>query len=243
MPINISNITKNWKKDASAKWCIAPAGLDWIEGRSRICVGKDCIIGDNCKIGRDCIFGDHYTLGSNCIIGIGCTIDSSCSLGDYCIVGDYTRINRCCKIRPNCKIGPYCNIQAFSRIWGNCQIGDGCKLGELCVIYSGCTLGEGCVIEKSCIIGEKCKLLKRTNLGSHICVGANATDVIDLGLVEGFRKCIASVDGVAYIGSGCRWFCLRDAIEHWKDRRDRSLTRAIMKAAEEIARIKQWSYY
>jgi hypothetical protein len=74
-----------------------------------------------------------------------------------------------------------------------------------------------------------------------VTVGDRASDIFDLGYADRYRKVIAQVDGVAYIGAGCRWFTLDDAIAHWqsagKSRRD---TMALMLAAKEIARLRGW---
>ena len=51
---------------------------------------------------------------------------------------------------------------------------------------------------------------------------------------------MANVDGVAYIGAGCRWFTLQDAIKHWEKREDRVLTRIIIESAIAIANHKSW---
>jgi len=48
------------------------------------------------------------------------------------------------------------------------------------------------------------------------------------------------VDGVAYIGAGCQWFTLAAAQRHWADRGSRALTRALLLAAAQIARVKGW---
>ena len=52
---------------------------------------------------------------------------------------------------------------------------------------------------------------------------------------------MANVDGVAYIGAGCRWFTLQDAIKHWEKREDRVLTRIIIESAIAIAKHKGWA--
>jgi len=52
---------------------------------------------------------------------------------------------------------------------------------------------------------------------------------------EGFTKSLASVDGVAWVSAGCRFFCLARAIEHWKDREDRPQTRALLAGAIALA--------
>ena len=73
-------------------------------------------------------------------------------------------------------------------------------------------------------------------------LGDRALDPIDIGYADGYRKCVCNVSGVAYIGAGCRWFCLADALEHWSDRDDRDMTNCLMMAAIHIAVVKGWSH-
>ena len=144
-------------------------------------------------------------------------------VGDKCIIGDG------CTLGNGCKLGNGCTL-------GWCTLGDGCTLGNGCRIEDGCRLGNGCTLGNGCRIGEGHRL------GEECTLGANATDPIDLGFVDGYRRCIANVDGVAYIGAGCRWFTLQDAIKHWERREDRALTRVLMEYAKAIANHKGWKH-
>jgi hypothetical protein len=71
-------------------------------------------------------------------------------------------------------------------------------------------------------------------------IGGNSTDAIDLGWADGYRKCICQVKGVAYIGAGCRWFTLDDAMAHWSNKPDREITMCLMMAALHIVYLRGW---
>ena len=58
---------------------------------------------------------------------------------------------------------------------------------------------------------------------------------LDLGFADGYRKCIANVKGVAYIGAGCRWFTLAEALRHWDNKPGRIETMCLMQSAIYLA--------
>ena len=83
----------------------------------------------------------------------------------------------------------------------------------------------------------------RIIVGDGARIGNYASEVIDLGYADGFRKCVANVNGVAYIGAGCRWFTLAEAIKHWEAHdKNRDLTLCLMRAAIHIACLKGWAF-
>jgi len=62
--------------------------------------------------------------------------------------------------------------------------------------------------------------------------------VADLGITDGYRKTLCSVEGSAWIAAGCRWFALKDALRHWRHHReDRRDSYACMKYARDLAKI------
>ena len=217
MIINLSEITTFWVKDHKG-WNIAPAGISWVKEGYRIKVGDNCIIGDGCTLGDWCIFEDRCTLGN------WCTLGKNCNLKEGCI------IENGCKLRDGCMIGSGCKLGIYCKLGDNCILEYRCTLGNWCLLGNDCKLGSGCILGEDCVLGGGCTL------------EANATDPIDLGFVDGYRKCIANVNGVAYIGAGCRWFTLQDAIKHWEKREDRLLTRALMEYAKVIANHKGWAH-
>ena len=82
----------------------------------------------------------------------------------------------------------------------------------------------------------------RLIVGRYASIGAGSSDAIDIGWADGYRKCIAQVNGIAYIGAGCRWFTLADALAHWSDKENRKLTMCLMRAAVAIADEKGWKH-
>lgn len=123
------------------------------------------------------------------------------------------------------------NISKISSTWG---ITDGWRVAPagLDWIKEGhrikpgnyCKLGYGCTLGDRCILGDKAK------------------NSVDIGHADGYRKCIASVNGVAYIGAGCRWFTLAEAREHWQNHeQDRALTLCLLESAAAIAKHNGWA--
>jgi hypothetical protein len=54
-----------------------------------------------------------------------------------------------------------------------------------------------------------------------------------------YSKCLVDINGVAWVGAGCRWFTLGDAIKHWTDHReDRSQTVALLQGDIAMAKLK-----
>lgn len=118
------------------------------------------------------------------------------------------------------------------RCWlGNwCSLGDRCSLGDWCTLGNGCTLGDWCMMGNGCTLGDRC------SLGNECMMGDEAGWSIDLGFADGYRKTLSDVDGVAYIGAGCRWFTLDDALAHWGNHKEnRDLTMCLLQSAIYIA--------
>ena len=66
----------------------------------------------------------------------------------------------------------------------------------------------------------------------------------NLGHADGYYKTLCSLGGVAYIGAGCRWFTLQDAIEHWSNHRDnRRHTLCLLKAAKAWATLEGLAFH
>ena len=154
--------------------------------------------------------------GSRIQLGVNCLLDTWCRLGDECVLGNWCRLGDSCRLGDECRLGNSCRLgdECVLDTW--CRLGNSCRLGDECVLDTGCRLGDGCVLDKG------------------------AADPIDLGFTDGYRKVIAQVQGVAYIGAGCRWFTLEEAQEHWQHRGDRALTRCALEAAKAIATAKGW---
>jgi len=121
------------------------------------------------------------------------------------------------------------------------SIGEGASIGEWASIGEGASIGKGASIGEWARIGERASIGEGARIGERASIGERAREAIDLGSYEGYRKAIAQIDGVAYIGAGCHWFTLEDAKKHWAGRAaDRPITQAMLVMASEIARLKGW---
>ena len=90
-------------------------------------------------------------------------------------------------------------------------------------------------------IGDRVRIGDRAEIGDWARIGDGSTSAIDIGFTDGYRKCIAEVKGVAYIGAGCRWFTLDAALKHWGNHsEDRTMTMALLESAKAIAALKGW---
>jgi NDP-sugar pyrophosphorylase family protein len=109
------------------------------------------------------------------------------------------------------------------------------------------TLGDGVRLGNGVRLGDGVRLGNGVRLGDYVTLGNGArvlagSDAIDLGWADGYRKCIAQVNGVAHIGAGCRWFTLADALKHWEPMEDRVMTMCLIQSAVFIAGYKGWSH-
>ena len=101
---------------------------------------------------------------------------------------------------------------------------------------------DGVRIGNDVCIGSYVRIADGASIGNDASVGPRSSDAVDIGWADGYRKCIAQVDGVAYIGAGCRWFTLAEALKHWDNKPDRVLTMCLMHAAIAIAQSKGWNH-
>ena len=116
-------------------------------------------------------------------------------------------------------------------------------VGDYASIGDGSSIGNYTRLGYYASIGNNTSIGDRTHIGDDTSIGDGASEVIDLGYADGFRKCIANVHGVAYIGAGCHWFTLAEAIKHWESHdKNRDLTLCLMQAAIHIAGLKGWAF-
>ena len=109
--------------------------------------------------------------------------------------------------------------------------------GHRIIVGNGAHIGDGARIGDDALIGNY------AHIGDDARIGNYASEAVDIGFADGFRKCIANVKGVAYIGAGCRWFTLDEAIKHWESHdENRDLTLCLMQSAIHIARLKGWAF-
>ena len=100
------------------------------------------------------------------------------------------------------------------------SVGDRASVGAWARVGAGASVGEGVSVGEGASVGDK------------------STLIADLGSYEGYRKCLCALDGVAYIGAGCRWFTLKEAKKHWSaKKKDRRITRSMLTTASLIAKI------
>ena len=93
------------------------------------------------------------------------------------------------------------------------RIGDNSSIGNGSILGDGSSIGDG------------------SRIGNGSSIGNDASWARDIGFADGYRKCIANVHGVAYIGAGCRWFTLAAALRHWDNKQDRIETMCLMQSA------------
>ncbi len=125
---------------------------------------------------------------------------------------------------------------AWIKAGAHVAIGEGARIGEWATIGEGARIGEGAAIGGRATIGEGARI------GEGATIGPKSSDAVDLGWADGYRKCVAQVDGVAYIGAGCRWFTLDSAIAHWAaaPAGTRDLTQCLLQSAIHIAGLRGW---
>lgn len=77
--------------------------------------------------------------------------------------------------------------------------------------------------------------------GDDFSAGYNCADPVIIGFADGYWKQVCHVNGVAYIGAGCRWFTLDEAKKHWENHtKNRELTLCLLQSAYAIAKLKGW---
>lgn len=162
-------------------------------------------------------------------------------VGKNLVLGACVQLGDMVYIQDNVTINDYVTIGHSSFIESDVVLGTGVILSDSVQILSRTHVGQLSFIGSRSIIVRDVKIPSGTVLGNTSFVGSGVSDAIDLGHVEGYRKVLCNVQGVAYIGAGCRWFPLADAIEHWKYRNDRPLTRILMHSAVKIAKHKGWT--
>lgn len=145
------------------------------------------------------------------------------------------------RIGEGARIGAYARVGAYARIAEGASIGEGARVGASARIDEGAHIGEGASTDEGARVGAYASIgegaiMVTGLLGGGGVVGPKSKFICDLGAADGYRKVLCNLNGVAYIGAGCRWFCLDDALNHWSAKPDRKMTMALMLSAEQIAR-------
>ena len=126
-------------------------------------------------------------------------------------VGKGASIGRWAHIGDEARIGAYAHIGAEARISGWATIGGGVSIGKWARV------GEGAII------------------GDRASIHSNAVFVYDLGVADGWRKCLVTVKGVYHIDAGCRHFTMDEARAHWENHKeDRRFTVAQLAYAQAL---------
>ena len=215
--------TSTWA--SAGLWKIAPADLPWIAEGTRIRIGRGASIGERASIGRGARIGDLASIGR------GASISEGASVGEHASIGGGASIGRGASIGEDASIGR------------GARIGERASIGDLASIGGGARIGEGASIGGGASIGRGASIGEDASIGEGASIGPNSVGAIDLGSVDGYRKCIAQINGVAYIGAGCRWFPLAKALHHWGNHaEDRRLTMCLMQSAVAIAALKGWAH-
>jgi hypothetical protein len=121
-------------------------------------------------------------------------------------------------------------------------LGDGVTLGNWVTLGDWVMMGDGVTLGDWVRLGDGVTLGDGVRLGDGVTLGPRCGDAVDLGWADGYRKCIANVGGVAWIGAGCRWFTLSDALNHWENKPDREMTMCLMMSAIHIAALRGWKH-
>jgi NDP-sugar pyrophosphorylase family protein len=139
-----------------------------------------------------------------------------------------------------CAEGNYVRIGAGARIGDEARIGDGASIGARASIGDGASIGARASIGDGARIGDGASIGARASIGDGASIGAAATDVTDLGVTDGYRKCLYYVKGKPYIGAGCRQLTLEQARAHWSNHpEDRRATMLQVAMAEGLHALRQ----
>ena len=113
------------------------------------------------------------------------------------------------------------------------------RVGENCVAGNGFAAGYGFLAGDDFRAGNGFTAGYGFRAGDDFRAGNNAVPIANIGTCDGYAKSLCSVNGVAYIGAGCRWFTLDEAIAHWSNHQsDRSMTLCLMESAKALAKLK-----
>ena len=188
-------------------------GVDW-------CAEGNCV-----KIGGWVTTADGVEIGDYVTINHGVEIDSRAKIGDYVRIG-YT-----------VAIGYETQIADTVTIGNTVEIGDAVEIGYATDVSSYVKIAD------RVDIGYKVKIDEYARVGYEVTIGHGATYITTLGFADYYYKGLSSLNGTAYIGAGCRWFTLAEAIKHWSNHEeDRSMTMCLMESAKAIADMKGLKY-
>lgn len=174
---------------------------------------------------------------SFCKEGTRLQVQSNVRIGEGVRLGDWTTLEA------GARVGSFAQLGDWTTLGRNAVVGRCAVLGEDVFVGAGARVGRDAVIGIGASIGRGAIVACNTELGSGAVVPEYGQHTIDLGLVDGYRKCISEVAGVAIITAGCRTFTLDEALDHWGHHHlNRDLTMCLLEAAQAIARIRGWAF-
>lgn len=173
-----------------------------------------------------------------CKKGTHLQVHNNVRIGSDCVqLSDWTTIESGARIDSFTRLGEYASIGRNARVGRAVTLGGDVYVGERAKIERDVHVGAYATINKGAIISSD------TELGNGVVVPEFGRHTIDLGLVDGYRKCISEVAGVAVVTAGCRTFTLDEALEHWGNHfLNRDLTMCLLESAQAIARLRGWAF-
>ena len=194
-------------------WSIVPEGVEPLVAGSWVQIDGRVVIEEDVEIGDECRLGG------------GVTIDKGCVLKDKVRLGEGSWIS------PNVTLGYHTTLYQGVVIGEGSTLGKFVKVGESSALRGKCTLAD----EKELGGGS---YINNTRIQDGVCEILH-----DLGFADEYRKILCSSKGVAYIGAGCRWFTLEEALRHWGNHEeDRLATMALMESAKALASLHKLKY-
>jgi UDP-N-acetylglucosamine acyltransferase len=182
-------------------------------------IGPYCIVGRDVVIGANCRLIAHVHVMGHTSIGADCVISPFAALGgppqDLSYRGEPTRleIGARCTIREGVtmnvgtvKGGGLTRVGDGGFFMNNSHVGHDCMVGNNVIFASSATLGGHCVIGDFVYIGGLSAVHQFTRIGPQVMIGGVCGvrgDVIPFGLVKGQH---ASLEGLNIVGMKRRKF-------------------------------------
>ena len=172
-----------------------------------------------------------------CEKGFKVWIESDVWIGSGVWIGSNVRIGSTVRIGSEVRIGSNVRIGSKVRIGSNVRIGSKVRIENDVWVSSDVWIGSKVRIGSNVRIGSSVRIENDVWIESGHKLRKGAIPVCTVGFADGYQKSLSDLNGVAYIGAGCRWFTLDEAIKHWQNHdEDRSLTLCLMESAKAIAR-------
>jgi NDP-sugar pyrophosphorylase family protein len=167
-------------------------------------------------------------------------LGNAATIGDWATIGDAAKIGGRVRIGDAAKIGGRVRIGDAATIGDWATIGDAAKIGDWAKIGDAATIGDWAKIGDAAKIGGRVRIGDAATIGDWAKIGDEATDPINLGFADGFSVHLAQVGGVAFIGGGCKWLNIEDAIAYVTGRPERAEMLDRVLYAATIADRKGW---